>query len=260
MKRGLLKISMIAVVGTAMIGGCRREIQGDESNKPFRPTNFFANHNSTRPLVEGTVTRDGQNSDFYQYDRTDMSTTGEFAVKASADFPAHFPRNGEALRRRLERGQERFNIYCAVCHGRTGAADGMIVQRGFIRPPAFYPLASDANNPDLLRREENLLKVPPGYIYDKITNGYGAMFSYAARVAPEDRWNIAAYIRVLQASQSVRTADLSPAEQAEVKKVSSTKTISTHKGVGIGGNPEGKNTATTLPAIPTTNTATEGRH
>jgi mono/diheme cytochrome c family protein len=228
--------------------------------KPFRPTNFFANHNSARPLVEGTVSRDGQYSDFYQYNRTDMSTSSDFAVSASADFPADFPRKGEALRRRLERGQERFNIYCSVCHGRTGAADGMIVQRGFVQPPAYYPVARDANVPDLMRREANLLKVPPGYIYDKITNGYGAMYSYAARVAPEDRWNIAAYIRVLQASQSVRTADLSPNDRAEVMKVSITKTHEANKGEAVGGNPEGKNTATTLPAIPATSQATEGRH
>jgi mono/diheme cytochrome c family protein len=145
--------------------------------------------------------------------------SGEANV-AGADFPADFPRGGEDLRRALERGRERYNIYCAVCHGETGAGDGMIVKRGFTRPPALYPVAKDATaETDLYRREVNLLGAPPGYVVDKITNGYGAMYSYAARVAPADRWAIAAYVRVLQGSQMANVSELPEEDRKEVEKV-----------------------------------------
>lgn len=102
----------------------------------------------------------------------------------------------------LQRGQERFDIYCAPCHGRTGNADGMIVQRGFPAPPSYFI--------------DRLLAAPSQHFYDVITNGYGAMFPYADRVAPADRWAIAAYIRALQASQHAKVADLSAAEKAKL--------------------------------------------
>jgi mono/diheme cytochrome c family protein len=259
LNRGLYQISFMALALIAALGGCRREQMGDGSyQKPFKPTDFFANHNSTRPLVEGTVSRSGMASDAYGYDRTPMSTSSDFAVSVSADFPKNFPQSGEPLRRRLERGQERFNIYCAACHGRTGAADGMIVQRGFIQPPAFYPIAGHEKlNADLFRREQNLLNVPPGYIYDKITNGYGAMYSYAARVTPEDRWNIAAYIRVLQVSQSAKTADLSPEDRAAVMAVASTGKPEEH---AHSDHSDVHPTAASLPVVPATTQATEGQH
>lgn len=257
-----------ALLVAAALAGCRREQMGDGSyQKPFKPSQFFADHNSTRPLVEGTIARAGDGhgpSDIYQYDRTAMSTAAMLAVDVNADFPADFPRQGEALRRRLERGQERFNIYCSVCHGRTGAADGMIVQRGFVRPPAFYPVSRDANDADMTRREQNLLRVPPGYFVDKITNGYGAMYSYAARVTPEDRWNIAAYVRVLQASQTARMADLSQADQQAVLKMSEIDQV--HEAGGLGGAPGAKPAEpTSLPAAPASSPATnkpasEGQH
>jgi mono/diheme cytochrome c family protein len=100
----------------------------------------------------------------------------------------------------LHRGQERFDIYCAPCHARTGDGDGMIVQRGFPHPPSYF--------------EERLRQAPVQHFYDVITNGYGAMFPYAGRVAPADRWAIAAYIRALQASNAGRLADV-PADQRQ---------------------------------------------
>ena len=100
----------------------------------------------------------------------------------------------------LERGRERFGIFCSPCHGMVGDGSGMIVQRGFKRPQSFHS--------DRLRGERI------GYFVDVITNGFGVMPSYAAQVPPEDRWAIAAYVGVLQLSQSVRVADL-PREDAE---------------------------------------------
>ena len=98
----------------------------------------------------------------------------------------------------LQRGQQRFDIYCSPCHSRVGDGNGMIVQRGFLRPPSYYS--------DTLRNAPNQL------FYDVITHGYGAMYSYADRVEPADRWAIVAYIRVLQASASASLSDV-PAEK-----------------------------------------------
>jgi len=103
----------------------------------------------------------------------------------------------------LERGQQRFDIYCAVCHGLTGYGDGRIVQRGFPAPPSYHIA--------------RLMESGNQHFYDVITQGYGVMFSYAQRVAPADRWAIVAYIRVLQASQNVPVATLDAAERAKLR-------------------------------------------
>lgn len=102
----------------------------------------------------------------------------------------------------LRRGQERFDIYCAPCHARTGNGDGMIVQRGFPAPPSYMI--------------DRLLAAPSQHFYDVITKGYGAMYPYADRVAPADRWAIVAYIRALQASQHAKVSDLSADEKAKL--------------------------------------------
>lgn len=98
----------------------------------------------------------------------------------------------------LDRGRERFDIYCAPCHGRVGDGTGMIVQRGFPRPPSYHI--------------DRLRTAPSQHFFDVITNGYGAMYSYAARLSPADRWAVAAYIRALQTSQNATLANV-PADQ-----------------------------------------------
>jgi len=100
----------------------------------------------------------------------------------------------------LARGQQRFDIFCAPCHGRTGDGHGMIVARGFPAPPSYHI--------------DRLRQAPAQHFYDVITNGYGVMFSYAQRVPPDDRWAIAAYIRALQASQNMPVASLTPEQRA----------------------------------------------
>jgi mono/diheme cytochrome c family protein len=102
----------------------------------------------------------------------------------------------------LERGRQRFDIYCSVCHGLSGYGDGQIVKRGFPAPPSYHT--------ERLRQADNQ------HFYDVITHGYGAMFSYAQRVAPEDRWAIVAYIRALQASQNMPAARLTSAQRAQL--------------------------------------------
>ena len=103
----------------------------------------------------------------------------------------------------LERGRQRFDIDCSVCHGYAGFADGMVVQRGFPAPPSYH--------------SDRLRKAPIQHYYDVITNGYGAMYSYAQRVSPEDRWAIIAYIRALQAAEDVPVSQLTPAARAALK-------------------------------------------
>ena len=110
--------------------------------------------------------------------------------------PTNAPPITQAL---LERGQERYRIYCTPCHSELGEGNGMIVQRGFKRPPSFH--------------EQRLREAPVNYFYDVITNGYGDMYSFAARVEPRDRWAIVAYIRALQLSQNANAADLAALER-----------------------------------------------
>ncbi len=109
----------------------------------------------------------------------------------------------------LQRGQQRYNIYCSPCHNYSGNGEGMIVQKGFVQPASFH--------------DERLQAAPVGYFFQVITNGYGRMYSYASRVPPEDRWAIAAYIKTLQYSQDAPVADL-PADVRERLEQASTET------------------------------------
>ena len=161
--------------------GCRRGMVDQQRLKPLAEENFFADgrgsrvppraHRRARTIARGRTILHRQNR---RPARRDLSATGH-------------------ARRLLERGRERFEIYCAVCHGRTGEGNGMIVQRGFPQPPSLH--------------EQRLRDAPVGHFFDVITNGYGVMYPYASRVAPEDRWAIAAYIRALQLSQHATPAD-----------------------------------------------------
>ena len=208
------------LAATLLVGGCRKEDMAQQPRyEPMSPSAFFAAGKSARPLVPGTVDRNGVVSTAYISDEN-------AGMEYGGDFPPDFPRSGDALRAKLLRGRERYSIYCAVCHGDLGDGRGMVAQRGFVRPPAFYPNAADNvdSQPgrDLYAREQGLIdpksdRHSPGHIYNAITNAYGAMYSYAARVAPEDRWAIAAYIRVLQSSQYAEAANLPPGDRQKVK-------------------------------------------
>jgi len=170
--------------------GCRRDMFDQPREKPLRASEFFKDKTSARPLVPNTVPRG-----YLQED--EQFFTGKIGTNLVATLPA-------ALNRQLlERGRERFEIYCSVCHGRTGEGHGMIVQRGFPAPPAF----------DI----ERLRQAPIGHFFDVITHGYGVMYSYANRVEPEDRWAIAAYIRALQLSRSAKLEDAPAAERAKLQ-------------------------------------------
>jgi mono/diheme cytochrome c family protein len=159
----------------AFLAGCRSDMQDQPRLKPLRRSDFFPDGRSARPLVAGTVARGELHEDRYFY-------TG-FIGKSPGDY-LPFP----ATREVLERGRERFNIYCAPCHARKGDGNGMIVQRGYRRPPSYHT--------------DRLRAAPLGHFFDVMTNGFGAMPDYAQQVPPPDRWAIAAYIRVLQFSQN----------------------------------------------------------
>jgi cytochrome c553 len=149
---------------------------------PLRPSDFFADGRSERPLIEGTVARGHLDDDAAFY--TGKGPDG----KPLETFP--FP----VTRQVIERGQQRFNIYCSPCHDRLGNGDGMIVRRGYRKPPSYHI--------------DRLRQVPNGYIYDVITNGFGAMPDYAAQIEPRDRWAIVAYVRALQLSQNASINDV----------------------------------------------------
>jgi mono/diheme cytochrome c family protein len=150
---------------------------------PLDASSFFADGMGDRPLVPGTIPRDHLRED-------DVYYTGVKDGKWVDTIPM------PVTLQLLKRGQERFDIYCSPCHGRLGDGEGMISHRGMrlVRLPGNY-------------HTERLRNMPVGHFYDVITNGYGAMFSYASRVEPQDRWAIAAYIRVLQLSQHAAPTD-----------------------------------------------------
>jgi mono/diheme cytochrome c family protein len=172
--------------------GCRHEMYDQPRAKPLQASSFFKDGMSGRPLVVGTVPQGFLHSDDAFYDGLEgTNLVQEIPVPLTS-----------AL---LARGQERYDIYCSVCHDRNGEGNGMVVQRGFPRPPSY----------DIPR----LQQAPAGHLYRVITYGYGVMYPYAARVTPEDRWAIVAYIRALQLSHgtSLEKAEL-PAALKEAKR------------------------------------------
>jgi mono/diheme cytochrome c family protein len=160
--------------------GCWRDDMADDGHiKPYEPTQFFADGKTARPLVNGTVPRGHR-----------MVADPLYAVVAPVG-PVAQSFEFALTPADLDRGRQQFTIYCAVCHGALGDGNGMIVQRGFPRPPSFY-----------LQR---LRDAAPGHFYNVISNGYGAMYSYNDRVRPDDRWRIAGYVRALQLSDPKNT-------------------------------------------------------
>jgi mono/diheme cytochrome c family protein len=165
--------------------GCRQDMHDQPRYRPLQGSTLFSDHRSARPYVEGTVARGQLNAD-------EALSTGKQRGQFVDTLP--FP----LTRSVLIRGQERFEIFCSPCHGQTGEGNGMIVQRGFSHPPPYT--------------SERVRSQPLGHYFDVMTNGFGAMHSYASRVEPRDRWAIAAYIRVLQVSRSATINDV-PSDQ-----------------------------------------------
>ncbi len=179
------KLLLIAL--TALLPACRYDMQDSPKSKTFRMSLFYDDKMSARPLVTGTVPQS-------ETERDELLYSGISHGQLATEFP--FPVTLDLLKR----GQERYNIFCSPCHGRTGNGDGLIARRGFRHPPSYHI--------------ERLRRAPVGHFYDVITHGFGSMYDYADRVPPRDRWAIIAYIRALQLSQNATLADLPPGQRA----------------------------------------------
>ena len=169
-----------AVAALLAIAGCRQDMHDQPKYKPIRPSPFFADGRTSRPLVDGTVARGHLELDTAR-------TTG----KSGATYVANPLPRSEAT---FQRGRERYDIYCSPCHDRVGTGNGMIVERGYKQPPSFH--------------QDRLRAVADGYFFEAMTQGFGVMPSYAAQIPVDDRWAIAAWVRVLQRSQNATLADV----------------------------------------------------
>ena len=171
---------LCAAASFILFAGCslKQDMAQQPKNRPLSPSDFFTDGRSERPILENTVTRGSIADD-------------ELAIaKESNAFP--LPVNLELL----ERGENRYKIFCTPCHGAQGDGNGMVAMRGMKHPPSYH--------------QDRLRQVPNGYLYDVITNGFGAMLGYSAQIAPRDRWAVVAYLRALQLSRNARMAELPP--------------------------------------------------
>jgi mono/diheme cytochrome c family protein len=166
-------LALLSVVICTM--ACRQDMHNQPRYKPLAATTFFDDGRAARPAIDDTVARGQLHLDPARF-------TGKENGKDVDFFPIQITPADVA------RGQQRFNIFCSPCHGRLGDGHGMIVSRGLRQPPSYH--------------DARLLNAPVGHFFDVMTNGYGAMYSYASRVPVDDRWRIAAYIRALQLSQN----------------------------------------------------------
>jgi mono/diheme cytochrome c family protein len=176
-------VLLAAVV--ALGAGCRQDMHDAPRYDPLERSAFFSDSQSARPLVANTVARGQLREDRHLYE-------GIVDGKPADTFPM------AVTAATLQRGQERFDVFCSPCHGRTGEGNGLIVQRGFRQPPSYH--------------EDRLRNAPVGYFFDVMTHGFGAMQDYSSQLPVADRWAIAAYIRALQLSQRAGLDDV-PAER-----------------------------------------------
>ncbi len=180
------KFASLGLLALLALAGCRQDMHDQPKYKPLAMSDFFSDLRAARPPVEGTVARGELHEDTYFYSGMVGQNPGDYMP---------FPVTQDVL----DRGQQRFNIYCAPCHSRLGDGNGMIVQRGYRRPPSYHT--------------DRLRKAPLGYFFDVMTHGFGAMPDYAAQIPPRDRWCIVAYIRALQLSQGATQADVPQGQQ-----------------------------------------------
>jgi len=172
---------MIVVACAFLQQGCRLDMHLQPKYNPEVPSSFFTNGSSAREPVPGTVARGQLRTDELLY-------TGMENGTVSNVFPFAITEQDMA------RGREQYNIYCSPCHDYAGYGNGMIVQRGFPQLPSYHT--------------DRLRSAPVGHFFGVITDGFGLMYSYGTRIAPDDRWRIVAYIRALQLSQHAPVQDV----------------------------------------------------
>ncbi len=173
------------------VAACRQDMHDAPRYEPLEASTFFGDGRSARTPVSNTVARGQLHEDTHLYEaKIDGQLADVFPMPVTTAMMA--------------RGQERFNVFCSPCHGRTGQGNGMVVQRGFRAPPSFH--------------DERLRNAPVGYFFDVETHGFGAMQDYSAQVPVADRWAIAAYIRALQYSQHATIDDVPADRRAELDR------------------------------------------
>lgn len=165
-------------IGLAACGSLRQDMANQPRQNPLSPSAFFPDGRSERPLQENTVARGS------------IADDALLVPKDSNAFPLPFTAE------LLQRGQERYGIFCSPCHGLQGDGLGMVAMRGMKHPPSYH--------------QDRLRQVPNGYLYDVVTNGFGAMYGYSAQIPPRDRWAIVAYVRALQLSRHAPVGELPP--------------------------------------------------
>jgi Cytochrome C oxidase, cbb3-type, subunit III len=197
-----------AIASLFLLAGCslKQDMAKQPKDLPLWPSDFFTDGRSARPLVENTVARGSVLED-------------EMVIaKESNAFP--LPLNLELL----ERGENRYKIFCSPCHGLQGDGNGMVAMRGMKHPPSYH--------------QDRLRQVPNGYIYDVITNGFGAMLGYSAQIPPGDRWAIVAYVRALQLSRNAKISELPPDVREKVLRPPAQKKPETPREGALGGKTE----------------------
>lgn len=182
---------LCAAACLSFLAGCRQDMADQPKNTPLSPSSFFEDGRSERPLIDNTVPRGS------------LADDPLFVPKDSNAFP--LPLTMELM----DRGQERFKIFCTPCHGLQGDGNGMVAMRGMKRPPTYH--------------QPRLREVPNGYIFDVITNGFGVMQGYSAQIPPRDRWAIVAYVRALQLSRNAPVSELPEDLRQKLSQGGSTK-------------------------------------
>jgi mono/diheme cytochrome c family protein len=216
-----------------LIVGCRQQMADQPSFKPLQANSFFDDGRASRPLEPGVVAHGHLNDDQELYTgrkpgaqvalltarevaRGTMPPVAQAALAAAKNpkdyYFDEFP--FDVTRAVLERGRQRYNIFCSVCHDFTGSGNGIVVQRGFTKPPNL--ITDPSRGLAYQGMKVSLREVPAGYIFDVITNGYGAMPDYAQQIGPTDRWAIVGYVRALQLSRQVPAKNLSPEDRAKL--------------------------------------------
>ncbi len=222
------KALLLLLTGLIVFTGCRRDMQDQPKMKPYRGTSFFGDGTSMRQPIDGTIPRGQLRTDTEYYTGKKARAAGATATPATQQQISGtqtqtntFPDDVDTFpflvtKEIVDRGRERYEIFCSACHGLTGNGDGMIVRRGFRRAASF--------NDDRLRQ------APVGHFFDAITNGWGAMPSYASQIPVQDRWAIITYIRALQLSQqNTAAASASPAASTSGASPTPTPTSGGHQ-------------------------------
>ncbi len=187
-----MKLEFMACLGVVLaVAGCRSDMHDQPKFEALEANTFFADGRAARPHIASTVARGELFADEHLY-------TGWIDGELAPTYPI------EITAGTLARGRQRFDIYCAPCHGRLGDGNGMVAIRGFRHPPSYH--------------SERLRTAAPGHFFDVITNGFGSMTDFSDRIRAEDRWAITAYIEALQLAQHALLEDLSAEDLMRLRK------------------------------------------